>query len=69
MEARQVLLSVADAGPGLAGFADGKPGHFGLLGMRERAAQIGARLRIDSDGGGTTVTLAIPVAYTVALRA
>ena len=69
MEARQVLLSVADAGPGLAGFAEGKPGHFGLLGMRERAAQIGARLRIDSDGGGTTVTLAIPAAYTVALRA
>jgi len=70
MEARQLLLSVADGGPGLDGLAEGKPGHFGLLGMRERAAQIGAKLRIDSDSGGTTVTLAMPLeAYTAALRA
>ncbi|MCD2519132.1 hypothetical protein LQ564_22780 [Massilia sp. G4R7] len=36
-----------------------------------RAARIGARLRIDSDDGGITVTLAIPLepGYTTALRA
>ncbi len=38
-----------------------KPGHFGLQGMRERALQIGARLRIDSGPAGTRITLAIPV--------
>ncbi len=59
--ARQLLLTVRDCGPGLGQHAESKPGHFGLQGMRERAAQIGARLRIESDSGGTTVTIAIPV--------
>ena len=60
--ARQLLLTVRDDGPGLGRQAESKPGHFGLQSMRERAAQIGARLRIESDSGGTTVTIAIPVA-------
>jgi len=35
------------------------PGHFGLVGMKERAANIDAELEIESNGsGGTTVTLA-----------
>jgi signal transduction histidine kinase len=37
--------------------------HFGLLTMKERAAEIEADLRLDSrPGGGTTVTLTVPLA-------
>jgi hypothetical protein len=44
----------------------GKTGHFGLKGMKERAAKIGARLEIISTApSGTVVTLTVParVAY------
>ena len=44
----------------------GRPGHSGLLGMRERAKRIGARLEFWSEvGAGTEVELSIPasVAY------
>jgi signal transduction histidine kinase len=35
-----------------------RPGHLGMVGMRERALAIGARLRIESLAGtGTTVQL------------
>ena len=41
----------------------GKPGHWGLAGMRERAERIGARLSIWSRAGaGTEVELRIPAA-------
>ena len=53
--ARAVLI-VADDG---AGFADGRGGRmdsYGIIGMRERAASIGATLEIGSEPGrGTTV--------------
>jgi len=45
---------------------DGKPGHFGLRGMRERAKKLGAHLTIWSKpGAGTEVELRVPaqVAY------
>jgi signal transduction histidine kinase len=61
-------LSIRDDGVGLA--ADlvevAKTGHFGLKGMKERAAKIGARLEIISAApSGTVVTLTVParVAY------
>jgi len=39
----------------------GREGHWGLLGMRERAERIGAQLRVWSrDPGGTQVELRIP---------
>jgi signal transduction histidine kinase/ligand-binding sensor domain-containing protein len=47
--------------------AGGKPGHWGMRGMRERAAKIGAHLDTWSQpGAGTEVELRIPgsVAYT-----
>ena len=56
---RDVTLTVGDEGSG--GCAMDKPGHFGLQGMRERALQIGARLRIESSPAQTRITLAIPV--------
>jgi signal transduction histidine kinase len=49
-------LSVSDEGRGFDRSA-GRPDSYGLLGMRERAASIGAQLSIDSrPGHGTTVT-------------
>lgn len=58
---RELALTVSDAGQGPDGCARDRAGHFGLQGMRERAAQVGARLRIESGPAGTRVTLAIPV--------
>lgn len=58
---RAFIVSVTDHGDGLGRHKDGKPGHFGLQGMREHAAQIGARLEVDdAESGGTRVTLTIP---------
>jgi signal transduction histidine kinase len=57
-------LSVADDGCGFdAERATGSPaGHFGLLGMRERAEKIGGILKIRSaPGAGTKVELSWPI--------
>jgi signal transduction histidine kinase/ligand-binding sensor domain-containing protein len=46
--------------------AGGRPGHFGLLGMRERAQKLGAHLEVWSKpGAGTEIDLRVPaqVAY------
>ena len=46
----------------------GRPGHWGLPGIRERARQIGAQLEVWSElGAGTEVELSIPgsIAYEV----
>jgi signal transduction histidine kinase len=54
-------LTVADDGSGIT--APASPGHFGLVGMKERAAQIRATLDIESQAGsGTTVRVALPLA-------
>jgi signal transduction histidine kinase len=54
-------LTVDDAGPGIpAGAAEAAPaaGHFGLLGMQQRAEQIGALLDVRRwPAGGTHVAL------------
>lgn len=63
-----LTLTVEDDGPGLPGGADlpvlARRGHFGLLGMTERAAAIGARLNIGSgpNGSGFQVRLELPLA-------
>ena len=58
---RRLRLSVRDDGVGLIdriGDAVARPGHWGLVGMRERAAHIGAELSIQSVvGQGTAVEL------------
>ena len=42
-----------------------RPGHYGLIGMRERAAQIGASLHLDSvPGGGMNVRIELPLPAT-----
>jgi signal transduction histidine kinase len=58
-----VLLDVQDDGVGLNG-ARPSPfgGGFGLQAMRERAAQFGGELLLESEpGGGTTLVVKIPV--------
>src|SRR4029079_443381 len=57
-DARRVQLSVRDGGSGFDNQAasNGQDGHFGLVGMRERAEQIGGTLSINSSlGSGTEV--------------
>jgi signal transduction histidine kinase len=59
-------LSVKDDG---AGFSrengNVRPGHYGLIGMKERAAQIGAKLDLASEPGrGTTVSVLLPMKVT-----
>ncbi|MDV3258454.1 MAG: histidine kinase [Sphingomonas sp.] len=67
--ARDLVLEIVDDGVGIAAdFLDraGRPGHFGLVGMRERAERIGAAFSIESeaDGGSAVgVTLAAALAY------
>lgn len=62
--AQQVRLTVRDDGSGFAanGNHHPQPGHYGLIGMRERASQIHAALHVDSTpGSGTTIRLELPL--------
>lgn len=55
-EAPSLRLSVSDDGVGLPKeLAAGRPGHLGIVGMRERANAIGARLQAEGRAGGGTV--------------
>jgi signal transduction histidine kinase/ligand-binding sensor domain-containing protein len=60
----QLRLRIRDDGCGIEARileAGGKPGHWGMRGMRERAAKIGAHLETWSQpGAGTEVELRIP---------
>jgi signal transduction histidine kinase/ligand-binding sensor domain-containing protein len=59
----EIALEVRDDGRGFAtnGASPAPPGHFGLTGMRERAAAIGGTLEVRSEAGsGTTVRLHAP---------
>ncbi|MDB5895792.1 MAG: hypothetical protein JWQ88_3323 [Rhodoferax sp.] len=54
--ARQFRVQVIDDGQGWPLDAqDARPGHLGVVGMRERALAIGARFTISPNGGGGTV--------------
>jgi signal transduction histidine kinase len=59
----RLILRITDDGMGMdsALLEQGRPGHFGLQGMRERAAHIEGKLTITSaPGAGTVVTLIVP---------
>lgn len=59
---RNFLIRVADNGRGF----DPKQtyeGHWGLVGMRERADRLHARLLIGSTPAGSTVTLEVPARF------
>lgn len=57
-------LSIADDGGGLVGpdETQGRPGHFGCIGMRERCRKIGANIDwISPPDSGTTVLVKLPL--------
>ena len=61
--ADDLALRVLDNGTGIdPAIADrGKDGHFGLQGMRERAARIGGKLTlVSSSNSGTEISLVVP---------
>jgi signal transduction histidine kinase len=65
---RAFRLRIRDDGKGIepALLEEGRPGHYGLPGMRERARQIGAEFTIWSGvGTGTEIEVSIPgsIAY------
>jgi signal transduction histidine kinase len=61
----RMRLTITDDGRGIAGGVDAvrfvAQGHFGLAGMRERAAMIGGRLDVQTAPDyGTVVVLELP---------
>jgi signal transduction histidine kinase len=57
----KVELRIEDDGAGFGSVERAATGHYGLTGMFERAAEIGAELKVDScPGGGTAVTILLP---------
>ena len=65
---RVFRMRIRDDGKGIepAILAEGRPGHYGVPGMRERSRQIGAEVTILSGiGSGTEIELSIPgsIAY------
>lgn len=58
-----ITAIVSDRGTGMRrGTFDSSVGHYGLTGMRERAASIGGRVDIDSKPGtGTTISINAPL--------
>ncbi len=54
-------LLVKDDGSGFSDSSNGKSGHYGLIGMKERASHIGADLDLASTPGrGTTISVVLP---------
>lgn len=63
-DSTRLMLTITDNGHGFDASDDSLPGrgHFGLQGMRERAAQINAQLIVESSPGqGTVVKLQAPI--------
>jgi ligand-binding sensor domain-containing protein/anti-sigma regulatory factor (Ser/Thr protein kinase) len=60
LSSKALRLQVKDDGSGFAD-SNGKSGHYGLIGMKERASHIGADLELASTPGrGTTVSVLLP---------
>ena len=59
----EVSLAIHDDGIGMdVGAASGKPGHFGLFGIGERAAQFAGSARVlSAPGEGTTIRVSLQV--------
>jgi len=61
----EVILSVCDNGKGinpavLEKFRGGEAGGIGLAGMRERLAELGGTLGVESNGNGTKIRATLP---------
>ena len=60
---QDVTLRISDDGTGIDAdiLRHGKPGHFGMQSMRERAARIVGKFSVESTAGsGTVMTLTVP---------
>lgn len=55
------VLKIRDDGHGIEPGQLQKSGSYGILGMRERAINLGGQLTVDSDGNGTLITLQLPL--------
>ena len=63
-EARQLHLRISDNGRGFdqQDVFSSRAGHFGVIGMRERAERLGGELRLASNPGeGTEVEVTVPL--------
>jgi two-component system NarL family sensor kinase len=66
-DAEQVVVEVKDNGRGIPAkllshfYATGAGMGVGLAGIRERAWELGGKLKVESDGSGTLVRVTIPV--------
>jgi signal transduction histidine kinase/ligand-binding sensor domain-containing protein len=63
-EARKIYLRIADDGRGFVqdDVFQSRGGHFGLIGMRERAERLGGELHLSSHPGeGTEVEVTVPI--------
>jgi signal transduction histidine kinase len=59
--ADEVALEVRDNGRGFDPAAPAPRGHFGIIGIRERANKVHARLTLESaPGAGTTIRVVVP---------
>jgi PAS domain S-box-containing protein len=55
------LVRIVDDGKGFSPSAEGKPGHLGIVAMRDRVEMTGGWLRLESaEGKGTTVEFWVP---------
>jgi signal transduction histidine kinase len=59
---RSLRVTITDDGSGFDPEREiGRPGHWGWLGMRERASRIGGRVSLKSSAGaGTVVAVDVP---------
>jgi signal transduction histidine kinase len=73
-ELGQVILEVQDNGHGMHADllrrfeATGAGMGVGLAGIRERARELGGTLKVESNGGGTSVRVVIPIVPLVAVQ-
>jgi NarL family two-component system sensor histidine kinase YdfH len=57
----RVTITIRDNGQGFAADGSIPSGHYGLLGLRERARLAGGELQIESEpGAGTTLSMSLP---------
>ena len=64
IERETLRLRIVDNGRGFdpSSAISGKAGHFGCIGIRERARKLGARVEwLSTPGGGTTVEVILPL--------
>jgi signal transduction histidine kinase/ligand-binding sensor domain-containing protein len=56
-----LVIRVKDDGTGFTKDVNPGPGHYGIIGMKERASQIGATIDlVTQPGSGTAITLTLP---------